>query len=264
MKIIWILIFISFYSCESSQKINSDIERNNWVIMFEDYNNLDSLSKSRSNSKLGVDFFANDSTSDLQLTLVYDKKRTILLKYPSFDITGDFVCYSKLYFNDKGKPFAIAQLTEEKSILLTLFDIEKGLFLFDTLTDKQSFPSKKAKRYKDFTYQCEIVKEVDNWMHKFSSIGAYRSSVCLDFAEDIEVNVDSIPLFINGANGEFLIETYLIRGTRLKYIEADTSSVNFKNESTYFLKVSTIDKRYTGWIYYIAEDFMDVEELDLE
>jgi hypothetical protein len=232
--------------------------------MLAKYRTLDSLSKIGFFSDFKIPYFSNDSSCDLNLTLVFDKKQTKSIKYPIFDITGNFIGYSEFFFDEMAKPFANVKSLGQESIILTLFDIVQGSFYIDTLKIKQILIANEIKSFQDLNYQCEIVKTVDNLMHKFSSLGRYSSTKCLNNMEDFEVNTDSIPLFIDRSIRESSVITYLRRGTKIKYVFADTTTINHRNQDTYLLMVSTANNNITGWVIYIPEDFIDIKELDVE
>lgn len=252
-----LLLITSCSSVKNEREIN---EERKWSKLLLEYKNLDSLLFEHSFSEFNMNYYSDDTVGVVKLTLFLDKDKSVAIKYPSFDVTGNLIGYSVFFLDENDKPFALYRVINSVNEI-TLFDIKEGSFYRDTLGQEINYEVSLGKAFRDLNYQCEVVKNFDNLMYRFSSLGKYSPTECLNNLADIVVNVDSVSLYRDRSGNKKNIIKYLPVGSRLKYIVVDSSTVYYMNEYTHFLKVGVIGSSDTGWVCYVLDDFIDVNEL---
>ena len=263
LKSIFIVIFLA--SCNPSNKntVETDSEQviddNGLFVqsLIEQFQSVqDSLSKG-STSEVKINYFSNEDDDSLKVSLFFDGERSYSLRYPTFDLNGNFIVYESVFFGTNRQPLSI--LTENIDGALKFCDLESGSFFTGFNFKNGELIEEKITQYVDSTYQCELIKHIDNLMHKFSVLGRYSIVRCInEMPNDYRVIEDSVKLFSSPeTTSEY---TLLVKGTDLKYIKADSKSVEVNGNNLYFIRVrSAID---SGWILSDYSKIMSLDEVD--
>jgi hypothetical protein len=251
---------------EIKEQVNYKMEgvESKWYNLFAQCLKMDSLLADEGVVKSSINYYENDpdNASSLKLTLFLNKGTVCALIYPTFDVVGDFTGYKKVLFNESGKPFATIGSKDSTWHDFTLFDIQSGVFYKDTISEEKGIHFYDSKAYKNAELQCETVRQIENFIHRFPLFGKYSPTRCIDMnkKEDLVLVKDSIILYdeeglINHKGKSFL------RGTRFKYLIADSVNVDGKNPPDYYIKVRVANKKDSGWLLF-RNNFLDVNELD--
>ena len=178
------------------------------------------------------------------MTLYYKDSTALKLEYPTFEVSGDFLGNDYIYFDESGKMYAgVMNDNNNKFISVFIGNHASANYTRESggnLSERKQDSKFQKYHEQDYTYM------VDFYMQFFPSFKYFRDAPAPDAPPVLRTKRGNVAL-LDAPGGNPILT--LKENVYVNYLDRSEKQLEYNGQKWLFLKVTTTNKKITGWIW---------------